>query len=293
MTGINGPAPRGGAGHSQLWQERMRNLILTTALGAVLFCLAAAAGQAADLRVCADPNYLPFSNRAGQGFENAVASLVARSLGERLVYVWDSTRGSGGFDQFLHDTLNANRCDAVMDVPYASVNVAATRPYYVSSYVFVFPKSKGYDITSMDSPALAHLRIGYEEDTPAEDGLKLRTLIIHGKPFDIGDEEGASPAEMLDAIENGQINVGVTWEPAVGYYLRSRPQLAVVAVPNSRSQGSPEQYAFPMAMAARVGDKTTRDKLDRVVGAHSAELTALLARYGVKLYKPTDMSASR
>jgi mxaJ protein len=271
----------------------MRNLIRTTALGAVLFCLAAGAGQAADLRVCADPNYLPFSNRAGQGFENAVASLVARSLGERLVYVWDSTRGPGGFDQFLHDTLNAKRCDAIMDVPYASQSVQATRPYYVSSYVFIFPKSKGYDISSMDSPALAHLRIGYEEDTPAENGLKLRALIIHGKPFDIGGDEGASPAEMLDAIASGQINVGVTWEPAVGYFLRARPQFAVVAVPNSRSQGSPEQYAFPMAMAARAGDSATRDKLDRVVGSHATELTALLARYGVKLYKPTDMTASR
>jgi mxaJ protein len=272
----------------------MRHPIRITALCAVLFALAAmAAGRAADLRVCADPNYLPFSNRAGQGFENAVAGLVARSLGERLVYVWASTRGPGGFDQFLHDTLNANRCDAVMDVPYASQNVDATRPYYVSSYVFVFPKRKGYDITSMDSPELAHLRIGYETDTPAENGLKLRALIVHGKPFDIGDDEGASPAEMLDAIESGQIAVGVTWEPAIGYYLRSRPQFAVVAVPNSRSQGSPEQYAFPMAMAARVGDTATHDKLDRVVAAHSTALTALLARYGVKLYQSTDTTAAR
>jgi mxaJ protein len=271
----------------------MRNFLRTTALGAVLFCLAATAGQAADLRVCADPDYLPFSNRSGQGFENAVASFVARSLGERLVYVWESTRGPGGFDQFLHDTLNAARCDAVMDVPYASQNVAATRPYYVSSYVFVFPKSKGYDISSMDSPALAHLRIGYEEDTPAENGLKLRALIVHAKPFDAGDDDGASPAAMLDAIAAGQIAVGVTWEPAIGYFLRSRPQLTVVPVPNSRSQGSPEQYSFPMAMAARLGDKATHDKLDRVVGSHAAELTALLERYGVKLYKPTDMTAAR
>lgn len=270
----------------------MRKLIRIAALGAVMLALAMAAARAADLRVCADPSYLPFSNRAGQGFENAIASAVARALGDRLVYVWGTTRGPGGFDQFLHDTLKAKRCDAVVDIPYASQDVAATRPYYVSSYVFVFPKHKRYDITSLDSPVLQRVRIGFEQDTPAEAGLKLRALTLHSRAFDVGDEEGASPAEMLDAIDSGQIAVGVTWEPAIGYFLRSRPQFAIVAVPNTRSQGSPEQYAFPMAMAARSGDSRTRERLDHVIATHSAELTAILERYGVKLYKPS-MTAAR
>ncbi len=112
---------------------------------------------------------------------------MGRALGEPVHYVWASMRGPGGFDQFLHDTLNAHKCDAVIDVPYASENVLATRPYYVSSYVFVFPKKRNYDITSMDSPVLKQLKIGYEADTPAETGLKMRTLILHAVPFDIGD----------------------------------------------------------------------------------------------------------
>jgi mxaJ protein len=270
----------------------MRNYLGIAALGAVLLALTTASARATDLRVCADPDYLPFSNRAGQGFENAIARAVAHALGERLVYVWDSTRGPGGYDQFLHDTLDARRCDAVVDVPYALGNVEATRPYYVSSYVFVFPKRKAYDITSMDSPVLRTVRIGFEEDTPAENGLKLRALTVHAQAFDIGDEQGASPAEMLDALDSGKIQVGVTWEPAIGYYLRSRPQFAIVPVPNSRSQGSPEQFAFPMAMGAREGDIKTRNRLDRVIGTHSAELQAILQRFGVKLYKPADETAA-
>ncbi len=264
-------------------------LALLTAFTAVLaFPTAASAGE---LRVCADPDYMPFSNHAGQGFENQVASYVARALGDKLVYVWASTRGAGGFDQFVHETLNKKKCDVVMDVPYASDNILATEPYYISSYVFIYPKKKHYDITSMDSPALKNLRIGFEADTPAENGLKMRTLILHATPFDSTDAPNAETDEMLQALAVGKIAVGVTWEPAVGYYLRTLPQYTVVPVPNSRSQGSPEQYAFPMSMGARLGDTAMRDRLNRVIGVHKAQLTAILARNGVKLYQPADVAA--
>jgi mxaJ protein len=273
----------------------MRTFFPTLAATAALAvaALAPRPALAAALRVCADPSYLPFSNRAGQGFENQIASYVARALHAKLVYTWDNSRGAGGFDQFLRETLNAKKCDVVMDVPYASDGVLASNVYYISSYVFVFPKKKHYDITSMDSPVLAHLKIGFEADTPAENGLKLRTLILHAVPFDSTDDAAASSSKILDAIESGKIAVGVTWEPAIGMYLRERPGLEVVAVPNSRSQGSPEQYAFPMAMAARSGDTATKAKLDAVIAAHAADLTKILARNGVKLYRPSDMAATR
>ena len=263
----------------------LRSLI-TSIAATLAVALLPATAKAADLRVCADPDYMPFSNRAGQGFENQIAAYVAKSLGERLVYVWASTRGSGGFDQFVSDNLNKKKCDVVMDVPYAADIVLPTEPYYISSYVFIYPKKKAYDISSMDSPVLQKLQIGFEADTPAEDGLKIRTLILHAKPFDATDEPSASTDEMLRALSSGRINVGITWEPSVGYYLRSMPQFAVVTVPNSRSQGSPEQYAFPMAMGTRTNDRALRDRLNVVVAKHKSDLTAILVKNGVKLYQP-------
>lgn len=264
-------------------------------IGSMLGALTAVAlspsvARAADLRVCADPDYMPFSNKAGSGFENQIAAFVSKAMGAKLVYRYATTRGPGGFDQFVHEELNAKKCDVVMDVPYASDNVLTTHSYYVSSYVFVYPKKKHYDITSMDSPVLKDLKIGFEADTPAENGLKLRTLILHAVPFDSADSPTGSPTEMLDAV-GSKVNVGVTWEPAVGYFLRSRPELAVVAVPNSRSQGSPEQYAFPMAMGVRVGDTKTQARLNAVIDAHKEELTKILARNGVRLVKPSDLAA--
>ena len=202
------------------------------------------------------------------------------------MYTWDSTRGPGGFDEFVHNTLDRKLCDVLIDVPYASDKLAPSDPYYISSYVFVFPKSRHYDIESMDSPDLRKLRIGFEADTPGENGLKMRTLIIHGVPFDSADDESGSPADMLHAIVKGRIDVGVTWEPAIGSFLRAMPQMEVVGVPNSRSQGSPEQYVFPMAMAARLGDTATQRKLSSVIAAHKTDLDQILARNGVKLYTP-------
>src|SRR5438552_3933512 len=130
----------------------------------ILVILAIAGAPAMALSVCADPNYLPFSNRAGGGFENKIAEAVAKALGETVEYTWPSTRGHGGFTQFLSSTLDAKKCDVVMSIPCGSREELTTRPYYTSSYVFVFPKNKKYDLTSMDSPALKSLRVGFERD---------------------------------------------------------------------------------------------------------------------------------
>src|ERR1700733_1195332 len=101
------------------------------------------------LGVCAAPDYLPYSNRAGAGFENKIAEAVAKALGETVEYTYASHRGHGGFSQFLASTLDAKKCDVVMSIPYGSQEELTTRPYYISSYVFVFAKSRNYSLTSM------------------------------------------------------------------------------------------------------------------------------------------------
>lgn len=240
--------------------------------------------RAADFRVCADPNYMPFSNRAGEGFENKVAQLVAKKLGERLVYTWASYRQHGGFSEFLALNLDAGKCDAIMDIPYGSQEELTTDPYYASSYVFVSKKSKNYDLESMDSPVLHRLKIGFERDTPPEDGLKIRDLIMDAVPFSVGDTEGVSPASMLQAVQDGKVDVMITWEPAVGYFLPKYPDLVVTRVPNERVTGSPEQYMFSMAMGVRKNDNALAKKLNEVIAKHKSALGDILQEYNVRLY---------
>jgi mxaJ protein len=253
-------------------------------IGVWLFLLSVSAGA---LSVCADPNYLPYSNRAGEGFENKIANVVARALGETVDYTWASYRGHGGFPQFLSSTLDAKKCDVVMDIPYGSREELTTRPYYISSYVFVFDKSKNYNITSMDSPALKRLKVGFERDTPAEEALKIRGMIPGlVAAFDVSETDGASPATMLSALRNEQIDVLITWQPAIGAFLRAYPGLEVVAVPNERALGPPERFAFPMAMGVREGNEALRKKLDDVIERKQPELTSILTEHGVMLATP-------
>jgi mxaJ protein len=255
--------------------------VLTVAAGLGIFTSSAGAQV---LRVCADPNYFPYSNRAGEGFENKIAELAAKTLGKTVEYTWASYRGAGGFPQFLASTLDAHKCDVVMNIPYGSREELTTRPYYISSYVFVFKKAKHYDVTSMDSPALLQVKVGFERDTPVENGIKMRGMIPRAVAFEVGDNDGESPETMLKAVESGRVDVMITWQPAIGGFLREYPDLEVVPVPNGRTLGAPEQYSFPMSMGVREGDQALKKQLDDVIAQHQSELASILDESGVKLY---------
>ena len=107
-----------------------------------------------------------------------------------------------------------------------------------------------------------------------------------GKAFGVSEDAGESPATMLKALKSGQIDVLITWQPAVGAFLRDYPDFEVVAVPNSRALGPPEQFAFPMSMGVRESDQALKQRLDDIIQKHQAELTAILAEHGVRLYTP-------
>ena len=269
---------------SMLLPASTSHVVIPLVIASLWFFVLPAPAEA--LRVCADPAYLPYSNRAGDGFENKIAEAIAKALGETVEYTWASYRGHGGFPQFLSAVLDANKCDVVMNIPYGSRDELTTRPYYISSYVFVFEKTKNYDITSMYSPVLKRIKVGFERNTPAEEAVKMRGMIPRAVAFDVADNSGESPAVMLSALKSGQIDVLITWQPAIGAFLRGYPDLEVVAVPNERALGPPEQYAFPMSMGVRAGNDSLKKRLDDVIEKHQAELTSILTENGVKLYTP-------
>ena len=118
----------------------------------LLLCSAA---RARSIRVCADPNNLPFSNQAGEGLENKLAELIAAKLGAKLEYVWWSQRKS-----FVQNSLLAGRCDVIMGLPTSLGSVLATRPYYKSTYVFVSRKDRDLRVSSLADPRFAGWKIG-------------------------------------------------------------------------------------------------------------------------------------
>jgi mxaJ protein len=235
------------------------------------------------LRVCADSNYMPYSDRDGQGFENKVAALVAQAMGRKLEYHWASYRGQGGFSNFLAEDLDAGKCDVVINLPYGDVEEGYTEPYYTSSYVFVTKKDAPYDISSMNSSALRTTKIGVETGTPPEDVLKVLGLTSNIVPFDVAGNPQDSPKSMLQAVQDGKVGVLITWQPAIGYFLKSYPDLKTTAVPSEQyAPGIPAaRFSFAMAMGVRKNDTALKQELDKAISSHKDEINTILAAYDV------------
>ena len=133
---------------------------------AAALMLAPFAAQAGTLRVCSEPNNLPFSNKAGQGFENKIADIVARDMGDRVEYTWALQN-----DRFIKHTLDAHKCDVMMGVSVGMDGVETTRPYYASTYVFVSRKKDNLAVTSLADPRLHKLHKAFSIlSTPAGSG---------------------------------------------------------------------------------------------------------------------------
>lgn len=244
------------------------------------------------LRVCADPDYLPYSNSAGEGFENKVAELLASAMGRKLEYQWASYRGQGGFSNFLADNLDKHKCDVVMDLPYGDAEEGYTNPYYVSSYVFISKKSNHYGITAMTMPILRSIKIGFEADTTPQTAITMLDLTANAVPYHVADDPSASPEKLLQAVQNGKVGVMITWEPAIGDFLKKYPDLVVTDVPAEEyAPGVPQVgYTYKMALGVRANDTSLKEALNNALAANKTQIGAILTQYNVKLFGATPGS---
>jgi mxaJ protein len=257
----------------------------------------AAPGEAAPpLRVCADPNNLPFSNAAGQGFENALAALIAADLHTHVEYTWWPQRRG-----FIRHTLKAGACDVVMGVPTSLDMVATTTPYYRSTYVFVTRADRRLQIRSLDDPALRRLRIGVQvigddyANSPPADALGRRGITANLVGFSVYGDYGTPnpPARIIDAVAAGDVDVAVAWGPLAGYFARR------AAVPLHLEPVSPQidlpflPFVFDIAIGVRRGDDALRDRLSAILERRHRAIAALLRRYGVPQVRPALRSGPR
>lgn len=253
--------------------------------GAVLAGLLMIAGgvQARELRACADPNNLPFSNEAGEGFENRIVSLIAQELGAEVRYVWWAQRRG-----FLRNTLKAEACDLVPGLPANLEGVRTTTPYYRSSYVFV-ARADGPDIESFDDPVLRDVKIGVHligddgSNTPPAHALSRRGIVDNVRGYMIyGDYSDPNPpARILKALADGEIDVAIVWGPLGGYFAE-RESVPLKVVPVSPVLDGPQlPMAFDISMAVRKEDEALRQEIDAALARRRPDVDAVLAAYGV------------
>ena len=236
------------------------------------------------LRVCADPNNLPFSNQRGEGFENKIAELLARDLNERVEYTWWAQRRG-----FFRNTLRAGVCDIVIGVPSAFEMALTTKPYYRSTYVFLSRKDRGLNVSSLDDPILKTVRIGVQiigddfSNAPPAHALSRRNIVNNVRGYTLyGDySQPDPPARIVDAVAKGDIDLAIVWGPLAGYFAKqSRVPLKVVPVSPQIDQPF-MPFVFDIAMGVRRDDQELKDQVEQVMEKRRAEIDRILEDYRV------------
>ena len=268
-----------------------RGWVLLIALACLITAAAAIAHISAPrltLRVCADPNNLPFSNDRGEGFENKLAELIAHEMKAKLQYTWFAQRRG-----FVRNTLRAGTCDVIMGVPTSYELARPTRPYYRSSYVFVYPEASGIQVRSLDDPALRSLRIGVHvigddyASVPPAHALARRGMIDNVVGYSIFGNyaEPNPPARLVDAVARGEVDVAVVWGPLAGYAAR-RQSTRLVVVPLSPEIDLPFlPFVYDISMGVRREDVALQEQLDQILIRRAEAIDALLDAYGVPYAK--------
>ena len=236
--------------------------------------------------MCADPENLPFSNQKLEGFENKIAELLAKEFGATLSYVWWGQR-QGFIRNTMNATLKEARCDVVIGVPVGYDQVQTTKPYYRSTYVFVYPKRPGLQIKSLDDPILKKLKIGvhllgddYTNPPPVHE-LAKRGVVDNVVGFNTFYSAENPPNRIIDAVAAGKVDVAIVWGPAAGYFVkRQSVPLEVVAVPSGKTD---LPFAFEISMGVRPGDNTLKAQLEMALDRRQAEIQKILSAYGVPL----------
>jgi mxaJ protein len=250
----------------------------------LLILLTGSCSRERVLRVCADPNNLPFSNRAGQGFENKLAELIARDQHVRLDYIWWAQRRG-----YVRNTLNAGTCDLWPGVASTLEMLATSRPYYRSSYVFVTRAGDRLAGLTLDDPRLRRLRIGVQlvgddgSNTPPAHALTRRNIVANVRGYMLyGDYARPNPADaIVEAVARREIDVGLVWGPLAGYFApRATVPLRVERIAPWLDDGR-----WPMVYDISVGVQRDNHALlrqvDDTLASHRTEIEALLRRYGV------------
>ena len=243
-----------------------------------------AQASAPALRVCADPNNLPFSNKKGEGFENRIAELIGRDMGRKVTYTWWAQRRG-----FVRNTLNAGDCDLIMGVPSSFDLTAVTNPYYRSTYVFLTRKDRNLTIRSYDDPILRKLKIGVQligddgANTPPVHALGARGIVGNLKGYLVyGDyRQPNPPSRVVDAVATGDVDVAIVWGPLAGYFA-ARENVPLEITPVSPQVDLPFlPQVFDIAIGVRRNDKAFRDTLDGILERERKTIDSILESYHV------------
>jgi mxaJ protein len=235
------------------------------------------------LRVCADPNNLPFSNNRQEGFENRLVRLIADDLHASVEYTWWAQRRG-----FVRETITAGACDVLGGVPTRFERTLVTQPYYRSTYVFVSRRDRHLQLRSFDDAALRNLRVGVQligedgQNTPPAHALAARRIVNNVVGFTVyGDYlQPNPPARIVEAVARGDVDVAIVWGPLAGYFA-SRQNVPLDLSPVAPVDDPITPVSFDISVGVARRHPELRDAIDQVLVRRRADIDRLLDEYGI------------
>ena len=236
------------------------------------------------LRVCADPRNLPFSNEAGEGFENALADFVAGKLGKGVAYTY-FPQGIG----FVRNTLGSYRCDVIMGYAQGDELVQNTNPYYRTAYALAVPADSPLaEVTSLSDPKLKDAHLGVVAGTPPATSLAKAGLIGKAKPYHLMvDTRHESPvADMFADLAAGEIDGALAWGPMAGWFAKQSVTPLKLILLTHEDHGP--RMTYRITMGVRPSDQNWKRELNTLIRDNQDEIDTILADFGVPLLDEQD-----
>lgn len=241
-------------------------------------------------RVCSDPANLPFSNQAGEGFENKIAELLAGKVGLPLEYYYFPQRLN-----FVRNTLRFKlpdedyRCDVIMGVPVGFEQVSATPAYFRSTYALVYAKGRKLDGVNSAADLLAlgeklkSVRIGVYDRSPGTAWLAQHGLVDSGVPYRMMNARpDFYPGEIVEKdLVAGDIDAAIVWGPVAGYAARRVTGVELVVIPLKSEPGV--KFDFAVAMGVRFGEPNWKRTIETLIAENQAQILQILREYRVPL----------
>ena len=247
-------------------------------------------------KVCADPLNPPYSTKHKDGFENKIAELFAKELGQKVEYTWFAQRIG-----FIRNTLTAPvndrdaesdqfKCDIVMGVPEGYDLALTTAPYYKSSYVLLIANGRGWDdikaadqLSNLPLQRQEALKIAMFDRGPGTTWLQQNGLLDQGIPYQSmsGDGENNTAMEMARDFKAKKIDMVILWGPMAAYVMSQSPKNSYTLVPMKSTPAL--RFDFAMSMGVRKGDKARKAQLDQLIASQTNKIQSIISSYNIPL----------
>ena len=267
---------------------------ISTVISALLLASASSLVFADEtFKVCADPLNPPYSTKKQDGFENKIAALFAKKLGQKIEYTWFPQRIG-----FIRNTLRVEledgsgnyKCDVVMGVPTGYELTITTQPYYHSQYVLLIAKGRGFDeitkpeqLSKLPLVKQEQLKIAMFDRGPGTTWLQQQGFLDQGIPYQSmnGDHENNTSMTIAKDFKAKKIDMAVVWGAMAGYVISQSPAGSYITLPMKSTKAT--KFDFSMSMGVRYGDKKRQQQLNKLISDNQTEINDIIKSYQIPL----------